>query len=92
MHKGLVTTLLAEPLQVADHNKITNKERAEAKEEVAEAVKAALIISKVDKRRYGRLKEQLAKKKIAGYGPVPGYFGEGNKDPWELSSCMEQPL
>jgi hypothetical protein len=36
VHKGLVTTLLAEPLQVADHNKITNKERAEAKEEVAE--------------------------------------------------------
>ena len=42
---------------VKDPSNITKDEQAKAKEEVAEAVKVVLLISEVDKQRYGRLKE-----------------------------------
>jgi hypothetical protein len=45
---------------VAGPSSITISELAEAKEEVADGVKAALLISGSDKQRYGRLKDQLA--------------------------------
>jgi hypothetical protein len=40
--------------------KISYQERADAEEEVAEAMKAALLISGVDKILFRKLKEQLA--------------------------------
>ena len=42
---------------VKDPSNITKDEQAKAKEKVAEAVKVVLLISEVDKQRYGRLKE-----------------------------------
>ena len=59
-HQGLVDGLLAAPGRVGDPRNITVAEQAAAEDEVADAVKAALLISGADKRRYGRLKEQLA--------------------------------
>ena len=51
---------LASPGQVRNPSNITEAEQTAAEEEVAATVKAALLISGADKRRYGRLKEQLA--------------------------------
>jgi hypothetical protein len=60
IHNGLVKGLLALPGQVRDPSNITEDKWTEAKEEVVDTVKAALLISGADKQRYGRLKEQLA--------------------------------
>ncbi len=60
IHKGLVKGLLAAPGRVRDEVNVTKDKLAAAVEEVAKAVKAALLISGVDMRRYKRLKEQLA--------------------------------
>ena len=64
--------LLASPGQVRDPNNITDAEQTAAEEEVADAVKAALLISEADKRRYGRLKEQLANNYRLGTDQYPG--------------------
>ncbi len=50
---------------------ITDAERTTVEEEVADAVKAALLISGADKRRYGRLKEQLANNYFLGTDQYP---------------------
>ena len=47
-------------------NNITDAKQTAAEEEVADALKAALLISGADKRRYGRLKEQLANNYLLG--------------------------
>ncbi len=52
-------------------NNITDAERTAAEEEVADAVKAALLISGADKWRYGRLKEQLANNYLLGTDQYP---------------------
>ncbi len=52
-------------------NNITDAERTAAEEEVADAVKAALLISGADKQRYGRLKEQLANNYLLGTDQYP---------------------
>ncbi len=59
------------PGRVRDPSNITKDERTEAKEEVADAVKVALLISGADKRRYGRLKEQLANNYLLGTDQYP---------------------
>jgi hypothetical protein len=41
------------------HN-VTPKEHAEAKETTCEAVKAAMLISSMDKQQYGKLRDELA--------------------------------
>jgi hypothetical protein len=63
--------LLASPGQVRNPNNITDAEQATAEEEVADAVKAALLISGADKRRCGRLKEQLANNYLLGTDQYP---------------------
>ncbi len=47
-------------------NNITEAEQTAAEQEVADAVKAALLISGADKRRYERLKEHLANNYLLG--------------------------
>ena len=60
IHKGLVEGwLFAEPGCIANVNNITDIERTEAETQTSDAVKAALIISGADKRRYGGLKNDL---------------------------------
>ena len=54
IHRGLVKGwLLAKPGRIADINNITNAEQAKAETQTSDAVKAALLISGADKRRYG---------------------------------------
>jgi hypothetical protein len=66
IHKGLVKGFFASPGQVSNPNNITEDEHTVAKQEVVDAVKAALLISGADKQRYGRLKEQLANNYLLG--------------------------
>ena len=47
----------AEPGCISDINNITDIEQTEAETQTLDAVKAALIISGADKRRYGGLKK-----------------------------------
>ena len=63
--------LIAEPGRIANINNITNAERAEAETETSDAVKAALLISGSDKRRYGGLKNELGNNYLLGTDQHP---------------------
>jgi hypothetical protein len=71
IHKGLVKGILALPGQVSNPNNITEDEQNKAEEEVADTVKAVLLISRANKQRYGRLKEQLANNYLLGMDQYP---------------------
>jgi hypothetical protein len=71
IHRGLVEGLLNEPRQVANPGNITAAERRVAEEEANESVKAALLISGADKRRYGKLKDKLANNYLLGTNQYP---------------------
>ena len=60
MHEGLVNNMLATADWVVNHANITADERARAVNETTESVKAAMVIRRADKRRYGQLKINLA--------------------------------
>jgi hypothetical protein len=60
VHKGLVKGVLAKPGKARDPYNVTEEELAAMEEDMTKAVKAALLISSVDKKRCGKLKEQLA--------------------------------
>ncbi len=66
IHKGLVEGLIRMSGQVADPNNMTEDELAAVEAGVSEAVKGALLISGVDKRRYGKLKDTLANSYLLG--------------------------
>ena len=51
VHKGLANALLATPGRVGDPNNVTTAELQATEEETIEVVKAALLISKADRRR-----------------------------------------
>ncbi len=74
IHKGLVDKLLKEPGQVANPANITANERKAAEEEANESVKAALLISGAEKRRYGKLKDELANNYLLGTDQYPDTF------------------
>ena len=63
--------LLAEPGRIADVNNITDIERTEAETQTSDAVKAALLISGADKRRYGGLKNDLGNNYLMGADQYP---------------------
>jgi len=71
IHRGLVEGLLNEPGRVANPGNITAAERRAAEEETSESVKAALLISGADKRRYGKLKDELANNYLLGTDQYP---------------------
>ncbi len=71
MQKGLVNGLLASPGKVVDVNNIARAEQAVAEEEIVEVVKAAMLISGVNKAQYGKLKEQLANNYLLGTDQYP---------------------
>jgi hypothetical protein len=76
IHTGLVDGLLKEPGQVANPANITANERMAAEEEANESVKAALLISGAEKRRYGKLKDKLANNYLLGTDQYPHTFDE----------------
>ena len=79
LHKGLVKGLLATPGRVASPSSITATEVAVAKEEVADRVKAALLISGADKQRYGGLKDQLGNNYLLGTDQYPDTLEKASK-------------
>jgi len=52
----------------------TTKERSDAEETSSEAVKAALLISGADRRKYGKLKDELANNYFLGTDQYPDTF------------------
>ncbi len=74
VHKGLVDGLLRQPGQVSDKDNITDNERKSAEEEANELVKAALLISGAEKRRYEKLKDELANNYLLGTNQYPNTF------------------
>jgi hypothetical protein len=59
---------------VSDKDKITDNERKIVEEEANELVKAALLISGTEKRRYGKLKDELANNYLLGTNQYPNTF------------------
>ncbi len=74
MHKGHVNVLLKDPSWVNNVHNMTPKERAEAKETICEGVKAAMLISGVDKWGYGKLRDELANNYLLGTNQYPDTF------------------
>ncbi len=74
VHRGLVDTMLSDPNYVRDVNNVTEAKRAAAEETAAEAVKAVMLISGADKRRYGKLKDKLANNYLLGTNQYPNTF------------------
>jgi hypothetical protein len=74
IHKGLVDGLLREPGQVVDPANIMADERKAAEEEANKLEKAALLISGAEKRRYGKLKDELANNYLLGTDQYPDTF------------------
>ena len=58
--------MLTEPGRIADVNNITDIEQPEAETQTSDAVKAALLISGADKRRYGGLNNDLGNNYLMG--------------------------
>ncbi len=74
VHKGLVNALLKDPSWVNNIHNVTPKERAETEETTCEAVKAAMLISGPDKRRYSKLRDELANNYLLGTDQSPNTF------------------
>ena len=74
VHKGLVEGILKDPGRVRNVNSITDAERRAAEQEVSDTVKAALVISGADNRRYGKLKDELANNYLLGTDQYPDTF------------------
>ena len=63
--------MLDKPGRITDVNNITDIERTEAETQTSDAVKAALLISGADKRRYGGLKNYLGNNYLMGTDQYP---------------------
>ena len=63
--------MLAEPGRITDVNNITDIEQTEAETQTSDAVKAALLISGADKRRYRGLKNDLGNNYLMGADQYP---------------------
>ena len=79
VHKGLVEGLIRTPGGVADSNNVTEDELAAAEAKVSEAVKGALLISGMDKRRYRKLKDELANSYLLGSDQYPDTFNKATR-------------
>jgi hypothetical protein len=74
VHKGMIEALLKNPLQVANVGHPTMIEKKKAKEEASESVKVALLISRADRNRFGKLKDELANNYLLGTDQYPNTF------------------
>ncbi len=74
MYKALVEGILKDPGRVRNVNSITDAERRATEQEVSDTVKAALIISEVDKQQYGKLTDELANNYLLGTDQYPNTF------------------
>jgi hypothetical protein len=75
----MIEALARDPKKVADPNNLMADEITKLENEANEAneaVKAALLISGADKRRFGRLKDELANNYLLGTDQYPNTFGK----------------
>ena len=71
VHEGLVLGILRNSMRGVTP---TAQERSDAEEASSEAVKAALLISSEDRRKYGKLKDELANNYLLGMDQYPDTF------------------
>ena len=71
MLEGLVRGILKDTMQGTTP---TPKERSDAEEASSEAVKSALLISGADRRKYGKLKDELVNNYLLGTDQYPDTF------------------
>ena len=71
VHEGLVRGILSNSMRGTTP---TAHERSDAEEASSEAVKAALLISGADRRKYGKLKDELANNYLLGTDQYPDTF------------------
>ena len=71
VHEGLVRGILNEMMQGTT---LTAKERSDTEEASSEAVKSALLISGADRRKYGKLKDEMANNYLLGTDQYPNTF------------------
>ncbi len=64
---------------MADPNNVTEDELAAMEAKVSEAVKGALLISGADKRRYRRLKDELANSYLLGSDQYSDTFDKATR-------------
>jgi hypothetical protein len=74
LHQGMMEALARDPKKVADPNNLTADEIAKLKNKANKAVKAALLISRADKRRFGKLKDNLVNNHLLGTDRYPNTF------------------
>jgi hypothetical protein len=86
----MMEALARDPKKVADPNNLTADEIAKLEKSKAnEVVKAALLISGADKRRFGKLKDNLANNYLLGTDRYPNTFEKRVEDPGKLSINKE---
>ncbi len=79
VHKGLIEGLIRAPGRKADPNTVAEDELGAVKAEASEAVKAALLISGMDRRCYGKLKDKLANSYLLGSDQYPDTFDKATR-------------
>jgi hypothetical protein len=72
IHKGLTDALLTPMTSIGGVPSAAQQKKAE--EDSSEAVKAALLISRADRRRYGALKDALANNYLLGNDQYPDTY------------------
>ncbi len=91
LHKGMIDALMQNPAKVANVTRLTDKEIKRVHTEALEAVKAALLISRADKQRYGRLKEDLANNYLLGSDQYLDTFKKALRIFGKLPRAQEHP-
>ena len=71
VHEGLVRGIVSNIMQETTP---TAQERSDAEEALSEAVKAALLISSADRRKYGKLNDELVNNYLLGTDQYPDTF------------------
>ncbi len=79
IHKGMIESLLKDSTRVANVGNPTPTKRKKAEEDAAELVKAALLISRADRNRYGKLKDKLANNYLLGTDQYPDTFDKAKR-------------
>jgi hypothetical protein len=83
VHKGLVRGILNNSIRGTTP---TVQERSDAEEASSEAVKAALLISGADMRRYGKLKDELVNNYLLGTDQYPDIFEKALRILWNYQT------
>jgi hypothetical protein len=77
LHKGMMEALAKDAMRFANAAAPTEDEIAKMENEANKAVKAVLLISRANKRRYKRLKDQLANNYLLGTDQYPNTYKKG---------------